>query len=411
MGDINACTLDLTSRGMGHSRAEEACRDTLQGRSDADPNSPTAARAWLTDSKVAEMLSPEVESGYQRLTASQAGLAQGLREVLDITEFSNDGLDTSLILGLAILGKRRVWLNSSLLRSSARGELFWGSVLIHETVHAVLSGEEEPATREELAYAGYNFAKSLITMDRALTDAATLVALSAYWYRIETQSDRPTDVDAMVTFGFTRRLAQQIIGQARERAGTTPRARSGHRRIVREAAHATGISESMLCLRLYHPLDGDIPVVQERVTEMYRAILSYDLAETGLVAKSVYPSLLGYAGTGIGSPQACDLRSHPTGELLYEWAVRAAHARGLYREELGPMGVVPALRRARLDRDRLSGELRERCAGIVQRGVETCATQGLFRSDGELTDGHILLLLAGVTPRINGVTHAANLDE
>jgi len=149
-----------------------------------------------------ERIDRGLKSGWRFLDGSDVRLMGGLRRV---EEEKRPGL-----FGSSYLKSKVIALNPNTIKDSA---VLWASSAIHEAIHGVQGGDEEPALRREFRLLGRIYKDGGDLRDRGLVSESVRAAIIAMKQRVRDvpAEKRKGDRDLLVGFGFSERAADLIM--------------------------------------------------------------------------------------------------------------------------------------------------------------------------------------------------------
>lgn len=411
-----------------------------------------------------------LHSIWEHFTPGDANLLKTLRKVSVLDEdqsaFTNAAqrekelARKKRILGEARLHSKVIALNPKALSRLGGHPVWIGAVALHEAQHATYGFGEHEATHAEQRWLGKLFAEHTLDFNKPammLTMRAAAVAQAQREKDVH-HAHRAKDFYFLNSVGFTPRASRKIVamGRAMEKY---------RKERVRQEQEEEKLASAMNLVRAkdyYDFLDGDLDLIEKTVdadlADAYdlvvektffpvvhgveRLLTASDPDTTARSGGGVEPSL----GTPIGAwarpgmdravvasdapvplagrrapsnPYRDDDRYMITADTPTPWTtvvgmmeryVNRSVERRVGKELRGPLGVVPALRRAGWDAKNLPDEWRAKRLASLKECLPSLRSQGLFDENGDVTDAHLLCLLHAWTPVPHLVFDGEDLD-
>jgi hypothetical protein len=452
---LDRCVAHLQARGVSTSSSYAICTSSLQRagklpRGKSKKELEVEFGEWSKRVLLPSDFTLSMQMIWEHFAPGDVNLLKALRKVSVLDEDYSDQTDPvkrkrelarrKRILGEARLHSKNISMNPKALVRIGDHPVWYGTVAIHEAQHAVYGFGEHEATRGEQRWLGKLFAEYSLDFDKPammLTMRAAAVAQAQREKDVH-HAHRAKDFHFLNSVGFTARAARRIlaIGRAMEKY------RKWHVQQEDDAAKD-----------YYDFMEGDLTWIERTVDA--------DLEEAfgDLIEKTFFPvvhgveRLLGsgaggyadavdskgarggrnpYMGSpaerristggdvpvssGVSSPSPPSTVRNPyddrydymvTADTPTPWTtvagmmeryINRSITRRVGKELRGPLGVVPALRRAGWDAKNLPAEWKEKRLASLRECLPSLKTQGLFDEDGEVTDAHLLCLLHAWTP-------------
>lgn len=353
---------ELVASGMAAEIAEDVVfqYSRLSKNSDYDADADyTAYSAWADAAISDESLRKALEGSWYTWSPSEKNV---LSTIVSVTPTDYDRGDGTSILGLAKLHSKEISLHTDNIVRSENHAFNFSSVSIHEAQHAVFGHGENEATRADQRYLGRMFAVSKLQYLKSDMSVAFRLGVHSQTYRqvVVHPRHRIKDYSFLVASGYSPSAARRVMKLGKESA-----------KVLEEKMRSAANDSPLIHLSLRDDL-----ISKEFENEWGRII--DDVVEKVITTPTQY-------GINLGKDQ---IESSAKFALLKRKQVH----------ELGPMGVIPALRRASYHDLNLAPSAASRRRETISQSLQGIKKDGLFDAAGEITDAHLKCVLNGWSP-------------
>jgi hypothetical protein len=441
----------MQQRGVNTSSAFAICTSSLQ-RAGKLPRGKSKKEADVEFSEWAKKVSlpkaflKPLMKVWDHFAAGDVNLLKTLRKIVVLDEDQSDHKDAAKrerdlatkrrVLGQARLHSKTIALNPKALKRLGDHPVWHGAVAIHEAQHATYGFGEHEATHAEQRWLGKLFAEYSLDFNKP---AMTLAIRAAAVAQAQREKDvhhahRVKDFHFLNSVGFTARAARKIVSLGRA-MDKYRRERSAvgaakdfyemlpwHEEAIEKTVNAE-LQEAWgdLVEKTFMPVAHGVERLSTNGSDRYMTESALKGRSGGRNPYMGQPAGMTQTDETIDAAQSEPAQPRWCGNSPYDdrhdymitadtptpWTtvtgmmeryVNRSVRRRVGKELRGPLGVVPALRRAGWDVNNLPPEWKVRRAESLKECVAAVETQGLFDDQGDVTDAHLLCLLHAWTP-------------